>query len=249
MLASVTCLDEAELVIAGGADIIDCKDPARGALGALSIAVVAAMRARLANAIISATIGDLPARADAVVPAALRMATTGVDFVKVGLFPGGDAGEAIRGLGQAFGGLAVAGGARLPAGLVGVLLADRDPDLSLIARMAEAGFGAVLIDTAGKDGRSLTDIVGRGQLSAFLREAHSHGLAAGLAGSLKAEQARELSDLGADILGFRGALCRGSDRRGTVDVVHVSRVRAAIDGAATAADRLPGGAGQEELHP
>ena len=40
MLASVTGPEEAETAIAGGADIIDLKDPARGALGAVEPEVV-----------------------------------------------------------------------------------------------------------------------------------------------------------------------------------------------------------------
>ncbi|HWX14074.1 MAG TPA: (5-formylfuran-3-yl)methyl phosphate synthase [Methylocella sp.] len=43
MLASVMSPAEAEAVFAGGADIIDLKDPARGALGALDIGVGAAL--------------------------------------------------------------------------------------------------------------------------------------------------------------------------------------------------------------
>ncbi|HEY8261394.1 MAG TPA: (5-formylfuran-3-yl)methyl phosphate synthase, partial [Methylosinus sp.] len=35
MLTSVASVAEAEIVLSGGADLIDCKDAARGALGAL----------------------------------------------------------------------------------------------------------------------------------------------------------------------------------------------------------------------
>ena len=41
MLASVTNPAEAEAVCAGGADIVDLKDPAKGALGALDVTVAA----------------------------------------------------------------------------------------------------------------------------------------------------------------------------------------------------------------
>lgn len=218
MLASVTSVREAELAFAGGADIIDCKDPARGALGALDVRVVAAIRARLPEAVISATIGDLPARADVLVPEALAMAATGVDYVKVGFFPGGEAAEAIRALGKAF-----------PSPrLVGVLLADREPDFALIPLMAAAGFAAVLIDTAGKDGRSLPDIMSPAALAKFIGRVHSVGRAAGLAGSLRPEHLPGLLDLGADIVGFRGALCIGSDRTAAIDQDRVARVRAAF---------------------
>lgn len=133
--------------------------------------------------------------------------------------------------------------------LVGVLLADRDPDLSLISSMSEAGFAAVLMDTAGKDGRSLPDLLGHREMAAFVRAAHSHGLVAGLAGSLKAEQVEDLSGLGADILGFRGALCSGSDRRCSIDAARVGHVRAAVTAAAAARERNPALARLEELHP
>ncbi|HEU02941.1 MAG TPA: hypothetical protein ENH89_22020, partial [Aurantimonas coralicida] len=40
LLASVTGPEEAEIVIEGGADLVDLKDPAQGALGAVSPAVL-----------------------------------------------------------------------------------------------------------------------------------------------------------------------------------------------------------------
>ena len=60
MLASVNSLEEALLLQGHNVDIIDLKQPAQGALGALSTAVVADIVAQLKpNAKISATIGDL----------------------------------------------------------------------------------------------------------------------------------------------------------------------------------------------
>ena len=50
MLASVTSVAEAEAALAAGADLIDLKEPARGALGALDldtvVAIVAAVGGR-----------------------------------------------------------------------------------------------------------------------------------------------------------------------------------------------------------
>ncbi|HEX6828752.1 MAG TPA: (5-formylfuran-3-yl)methyl phosphate synthase, partial [Burkholderiales bacterium] len=61
LLASVADLQEARLAVAGGADIVDFKDPRRGALGALPAATVAECVAALGPAVItSATVGDLP---------------------------------------------------------------------------------------------------------------------------------------------------------------------------------------------
>jgi len=50
MLASVASPAEAEAVWAGGADIIDLKDPANGALGALDATVAAGIVRWSANA-------------------------------------------------------------------------------------------------------------------------------------------------------------------------------------------------------
>ena len=47
MLTSVLSLAEAETALERGADIIDCKDPARGALGALPLGEVARIVAAL----------------------------------------------------------------------------------------------------------------------------------------------------------------------------------------------------------
>ncbi|HEX5314319.1 MAG TPA: (5-formylfuran-3-yl)methyl phosphate synthase, partial [Gammaproteobacteria bacterium] len=75
MLASVTGPAEAEVAVAGGADIIDLKDPSRGALGAVPIATVARTVAAVGQRReTSAVTGDLPMQPDLVVAAAKAMA-------------------------------------------------------------------------------------------------------------------------------------------------------------------------------
>ena len=61
MLASVNGPAEAEIALAGGADIIDLKDPTRGALGAVASGVIGAtVRAVGKRRLVSAVAGDLP---------------------------------------------------------------------------------------------------------------------------------------------------------------------------------------------
>jgi dihydroneopterin aldolase len=97
-LASVRDAAEAELALAAGADIVDLKDPATGALGALAPDVIATCVNQVgARAPVSATIGDLPLKGDAVRKAVLDTAALGVDYVKFGLFPGGDARMCLNG--------------------------------------------------------------------------------------------------------------------------------------------------------
>src|SRR5688500_11993249 len=87
MLASVRNLEEARLAFAGGADIVDLKEPAKGALGALAPPEVSVVVENFAGRIpVSATVGDLPMEADVLYDAVRAMAMTGVDFVKIGIF-------------------------------------------------------------------------------------------------------------------------------------------------------------------
>lgn len=217
-LASVTTPDEALTALAAGADLIDCKDPSRGALGALPGERVRAICAAVASrAPVSATIGDLPNDAAQMRAAAERTAA-GVDFVKIGFFGGDDARAAIAGLAKAD-----IGAARL----VAVLMADRDPDFSLARDLASAGFAAVMLDTADKDAGALAEILEPHRISEFIAAARRHGLAAGLAGSLKLGHVAELAALGADILGFRGALCDGG-RGGNLVAARVEAVARAM---------------------
>ena len=50
---------------------------------------------------------------------------------------------------------------------------------------------------------------------------------AALAGSLKPEDINILSDLGADVTGFRGAVCSDSDRKN--GVLEINRVRKIVE--------------------
>ncbi|MCH9807891.1 MAG: (5-formylfuran-3-yl)methyl phosphate synthase [Alphaproteobacteria bacterium] len=237
MLASVTSPDEAGLCLAAGADIIDAKDPNSGALGALAPqtveAIVATVRANSANAV-SATIGDLPCSVGPITAAAEATARTGVDYVKVGLLPGGNASAVIAGLGEADTG---------QAGLVGVLFADHGADFSLIPQMARAGFCGVLIDTADKQAGSLTGIMPLEEIAEFVHAARTAGLFAGLAGSLKRSDIESLWTCRPGIMGFRGALCLDSQRTSALDETLVQSIRSALDRVAEAcpAGRAKGG--------
>src|SRR6266536_2958188 len=147
-LASVTGTEEAEIAVARGADIIDLKDPAKGALGALSEREVRSAVAGIAGKRpVSAVIGDLPMQREAILSAATAMAGTGIDFVKVGLFPDPTRAECIRALHSL---------ARKTK-IIGVMFADLGPDPALIPTMADAGFAGAMLDTARKDGRRLLD--------------------------------------------------------------------------------------------
>lgn len=208
-LASIIGVEEARQTIAAGASIIDCKNPRAGALGALPTEIVRiVVQAVAGRAPVSATIGDFQDMDPvAVAEAVAAMAETGVDFVKIGLFPSPDLDDCLAALAPI--------ARRQP--LVAVLFADREPDLATIPRLAELGFAGVMLDTAGKAGGGLLAHLSRDSLAGFVRQARRHGLLTGLAGSLRLADIDHLLPLEPDYLGFRGALCRNHARVAELD--------------------------------
>lgn len=230
-LASVTTEAEARIAVAGGADVIDCKNPSEGALGALPHEIVAAVRRAVPEHIpVSATIGDLPLDPERIAAAARAMAETGCDIVKIGFFPGGDAQETLRRLKCEV-------SARVQ--LVAVLLADAGIAADFVPELADAGFVGVMVDTGLKDGRTLLDHASPRELAAFVAAARRADLLAGLAGSLRVHQIPELARLAPDILGFRGALCRARNRTSEIDPAAVAAVRQALDAVGATRDAQP----------
>lgn len=222
MLASVVDAREAAVCLDGGADVIDCKDPSRGALGAVTENAARAIVEIAGGRVpVSATIGDLPCAASPIMDATVTMAATGVDYVKIGFAPDGDAASVV----QALGGL----GAKLRnARLAGVLFADAEPDFGLLDEMGRAGFAGVVLDTADKAAGPLPDIMAPARLKEFVDAARRSGLFCGLAGSLRTRDIPMLVRLAPDLLGFRGALCREHERTASLDAAAVADIRNAI---------------------
>ncbi|GLK69152.1 (5-formylfuran-3-yl)methyl phosphate synthase [Hansschlegelia plantiphila] len=222
-LASVASLDEMEAARLGGADIVDLKEPARGALGAwshddLRRAVAAWTAWRGPRPLLSATIGDQPMTPGIVREAAEAVASTGVPIVKLGVFADGDPLACFAALEP------LAARRRL----IAVFFGDLAPDLALLEHVAAAGFHGAMLDTADKAAGGLRRHLGQPELSAFVNRARTLGLLTGLAGSLTIEDIAPLASLGPDYLGFRGALCVGG-RTGRVDPAAIRNVRATLE--------------------
>jgi len=228
MLASVMSAAEARACVGAGVDVVDCKDPGNGALGALNLEDVKNITADVHGRVpVSATVGDLPCRVEPLVEAVSRTAEAGVDFVKVGLFTGeagkdGDDLDVLMVI-EALGRLQLHS-----ARLVAVLLTDQGFDSSLISALARAGFSGVMVDTADKSSGSLVDVLSRAELSRFVELSRQFGLFCGLAGRLRLSHIPEILGYGPDIVGFRGALCQRLERGGELDVRALAAVRRAI---------------------
>ena len=225
MLSSVNSVAEALLVLDAAVDIIDLKQPALGALGALEAAdvkrIVAAIDGRLP---VSATIGDLPVQPEPVFNAVQAMAETGVDYIKIGFFPGDDWPGTVKKLSSL----------TQKHALIAVLFADTRPDLSIMRLLKAEGFSGVMLDTMNKRQGSLTQIMDAAELLHFVTQAKALQLLCGLAGSLRLADIPELLPLNADYLGFRGALCKEHDRVGRLNKQAVVTIKRAMQQAGVA---------------
>ena len=222
MLASVTDAEETETAIGAGADIIDLKDPGRGALGALPRDRIRSLVDQIAGRRpVSATVGDLPPDAAVLTEAIRGIAATGVDYVKVGFFSRVNLEPCLDAIGELT--------AEQP--VVAVLFADRSPPLHDLTPFLKAGLAGVMLDTAEKRRGDLLAHTTLPQLRAFVTQARSIGLLSGLAGALRLEHVASLLPLNPDYLGFRGALCRGASREQRLVAERVSAIRHAIRGA------------------
>lgn len=223
LLASVRSLAEARLVVAGGADWIDLKEPADGALGAVDRTTVTAVaRAFGATHRISATIGDCWDTPDAIPARVAAMRDAGAQYVKVGAFAAEPGPKLLAALTAA---------CALPANVIVVCFAECAPRAADLERLTATGIIGVMLDTADKDGPRLPELLLPDALSAFVRVARRLGLLSGLAGRLRADDVPALLAAAPDYLGFRSALCGGGVRAAGIDPARVTLLAGRVAGA------------------
>ncbi len=224
----VSPVDEAEALeaVAGGADIIDVKNPAEGSLGANFPWVIRRVREVVPRGIeVSATVGDVPFKPGTVALAALGAAVSGVDYVKIGLYGVRQFEDAVYLSKQAVRAVKEFN-SRVRVVIAGYADAEKvgaiDPFLiPLVAEEAEAD--VAMVDTAIKNGVSLVELWDEEKMARFVSLAKERGLIVALAGSLRKKDLPLIVSSGADIAGVRGAACEGGDRaRGRITS---SRVR------------------------
>jgi hypothetical protein len=232
LLVSVRSAAEALTALAGGADVIDVKEPSQGSLGAADDETISAIaRAVTSRAPVSAAMGELVDLLGSESGDVTRTLVDDVSLFKIGLArcvklidwqtrwldaietmtstsPNGDA--------QA----------------VAVVYADwraaqsPSPRDVLIAAVRQR-CPALLIDTWDKSAGTLFDHWSARDLQGFTTEVRSNNISVVLAGSLTLRNVAGAARLGPDLVAVRTAACEGG-REGTVSEIKVRELKNTI---------------------
>jgi uncharacterized protein (UPF0264 family) len=245
LLVSVRDAAEAAAALAGGAAIIDVKDPTAGSLGAATPAAVAGVAATV-NGRVPWTVAAGELRDEIACPGTIQRwlaaigdmdavgPSGGPAAVKVGL--AGLAGVPWQ---QAF--RDVMNGLPVATTLVAVAYADwkrvaAPHPLEIIEQTQDSSgvllntgsSGVLLVDTADKAGPDLLEACAEADLKAWVAVARRAGMAVAVAGRLRLEAIPRLGRLQPDVVALRSAVC-SNGRLGPVDVALVRRAAAAVD--------------------
>lgn len=233
LLVSVRSADEVGPALAGGADIIDAKEPDRGSLGAVDRDVLSRILQRVPDDRgVSVALGDVsrPEEVGAAIHGLELPQRTSRTYLKLG-FAGVRSPDQIGLLIEHA--VSVTSRMAAPPRIVAVAYADSERagtmPPALIPSLAEAaGAAAVLLDTHGKDGRGLLEWLPSGALVDWVALARQAGLLAALAGSLRPGDLALVGRAHPDVVGVRGAVCSGG-RQGRVSEDRVRRFRLALE--------------------
>lgn len=218
LLISVRDAAEAQEALAGGADLIDVKEPARGPLGAADPATIRTIVAHVAGrAPVSAALGELSSgnRLDASLANDVRYAKFGL----AGCLQTSDWMHRWQAAIES-----------LPPRVTPVAVAYADwqaagaPDPSAVLSCAgPLGCGAVLVDTFDKTRGPLDRHLSRAALERLIVAARSAGMLCVVAGGLGHREIAQILPLEPDYVGVRGAACSGG-RTGRLDAARVGQL-------------------------
>jgi uncharacterized protein (UPF0264 family) len=229
LLVSVRSGAEVAAALAGGADVIDAKEPSHGSLGPVSPEALADILAEVpAEQALSLALGDFAAPDEVLAAFTSRQmaARSAPLYLKLG-FAGVSASDRL----EAMIATAVAASHRHLASPLVVAVAYADwaraatAPPETISRIAlECGAAGVLLDTQVKDGQGLLNWIDLPALRLWVERGRDVGLLTALAGGLQVDDIGLVSGARPDVVGVRGAACDGG-REGRVNAGRVQALR------------------------
>ena len=211
LLVSVRDATEAKDALAGGADLIDVKEPAHGSLGAATASTIREVIESVNQCRpVSVALGELADISDRDLEHC-----AGAQFAKVGLSGCLNSLDWVR----KWRGVV----SRLPQDVqpVAVVYADHatcdaPPPDDILQHADQIGCSAALVDTFDKTRGRLLHQWTTADISSFAQSVRDYGMMLVLAGSLSIEDLASLASHEADYIAVRTAVCE-SDRRGRLN--------------------------------
>ncbi len=232
LLVSVRSPLEARAAVAGGADIIDVKEPSRGSLGQAEPAVWRSVRAVVPSSIsVSVALGELNDWIGTEKPHVSGPAWAGIDFCKLGLAAAPadwiDCWAQVR--------CEIRQSSIEYPDWVAVVYLDwqaahtPEPDAIISAAIDVRECRVVLFDTWSKATGTCLDK----SWKPLVERVQNSGRIVALAGSLDCRSIERLRGWRPGIFAVRGAACAGGDRLASIESARVARL---VEAARSAAD-------------
>jgi uncharacterized protein (UPF0264 family) len=232
LLVSVRSAAEALTSLAGGADVIDVKEPNAGSLGAADDNTISAIvRAVDGRAPVSAALGELVDLIDSPNHHGIQTLVDGLALFKIGLAQCAKLNSwqtRWRSTIETMTSTSSGENARAVAVVYADWRAAQSPSpQDILSAAIQCCCPALLIDTWDKSAGALFDHWSAGELQGFITEVRSHDIAIVLAGSLTPRNVTTAALLGPNLVAVRTAACEGG-RAGTVSEIKVRELKNAI---------------------
>jgi len=225
LLVSVRSVDEVEAALTGGADLIDVKEPAKGPLAPAEAEVVGAVITRVKGRTpVSAALGEWSPNAITDAHWHLELKLNYVKWGLAGYSPRPGWGEDLLDTRR-----------ELPVGMEMVAVAYADweraksvPPAELVRFAKRFRFKAFLLDTWGKDSKSLLDFLSPAEVAELVESLRRVEITVAIGGSLRPEHIKQLKSAAPDYYAVRSSVCAAGKRDGVIDAARVKKWKDAI---------------------
>lgn len=227
LLVSVRSADEVAAALEGGADLIDVKEPAKGALAPAEAEVVAAVIGAVKGKVpVSAALGEWSPNAITEAHWHLELKLNYVKWGLAGYAPTPGWGEDLLDTRR-----------ELPVGMEMVAVAYADweraksvPVEEVVKFAKRFRFKAFLLDTWGKDGKTLLDFMKPAEVTEIIDSLKRVYTTVAIGGSLRPEHLKQLKGAAPDYYAVRSSVCAAGKRDGVIDAARVKKWKEALAG-------------------
>ena len=225
LLVSVRSADEVTAALAGGADLIDVKEPSKGSLAPAEAEVVAAVIEAVKKKVpVSAALGEWSPNALTEAHWHLELKLNYVKWGLAGYSPVPGWGEDLLDTRR-----------ELPVGMEMVAVAYADweraksvPPAEMVKFAKRFRFKAFLLDTWNKDGKTLLDFMTAAEVQELVESLQRVYTTVAIGGSLRPEQMKQLKNVKPDYFAVRSSVCAAGKRDGVIDEARVKKWKDAI---------------------